>query len=371
MNLIDTHLAKRLAERAAAGNLRTLPNTERSGIDFYSNDYLGLAKILLPVGPSEQHGSTGSRLLSGNSKLAEETEQVIAGFHGTEAALLFNSGYDANVGLLSSIADRNTTYIYDELCHASIHDGIRLALCKQKYSYRHNDTEHLNELLQRTNGPAIVVTEAVFSMDGDMARLEEIADLCTQYGAALVVDEAHATGVAGPRGEGLVCSLGLGKQVFARVHTYGKAMGCHGAAVVGSAQLKQYLTNFARSFIYTTAMPPVAIAHIRAAYEYLSSPQYDRTVLDELIAYWGKRTADIDLATTSNPTPIQVLHIPGNERARQMADKLSKAGILAHAILAPTVPAGKERLRICLHSYNTKEEIDKLLHYATNNAATQ
>ncbi len=255
MNQVEQHLRQKLAERANSGNLRQL-SLNSAPVDFYSNDYLGIATLGLQhdatgtSGVKVKSGSTGARLLSGNSAEAEALEKTIAAFHRAESALLFNSGYDANTGLIASITGRHTTILYDELCHASILDGIRLSQSSKRYKFRHNNIEDLASKLKKfQSGTIIVIVESVYSMDGDTAPLREAALLCEAYNAQLIVDEAHATGVFGARGEGLVSALGLEDRVFARVHTFGKALGCHGAAVVGSDLLKQYLINFARSFI--------------------------------------------------------------------------------------------------------------------------
>jgi len=365
MNTIEQFLNDKLNHRADAGNLRVLPPYQQ-GIDFRSNDYLGLAHSgLLYVPHAAGTGATGSRLISGNSDAVERLEAEIAAFHQAGAALLFNSGYDANLGLLSSIAGRNTTYIYDELCHASILDGIRLAICKGKYHFNHNDLASLEALLQKHSGsvPVIVVVEAVYSMDGDIAPLSAIADLCDRYGAQLIVDEAHATGVIGTRGEGLVCSLGLAHRVFARVHTYGKAMGCHGAAVVGSSTLRSYLINFARSFIYTTALPPHSVQAIARAYELLASGAVSNAPLLSLIHHFNTSLAAVGLTGFNNAsTPIRAMITGGNDRTRALAERLQQAGFLINPILHPTVPLGSERLRICLHSFNTTQQIDELIN---------
>lgn len=365
MNTIEQYLNDKLNQRADAGNLRVLPQ-HQPGVDFRSNDYLGLALSgLLHVPHAVGTGATGSRLISGNSEVTEKLEAHIAAFHQAEAALLFNSGYDANLGLLSSIAGRHTTYIYDELCHASILDGIRLAICKGKYHFSHNDVTSLEGLLQKHSGSGqvIVVVEAVYSMDGDIAPLSAITDLCQRYGAQLIVDEAHATGVIGINGEGLVCSLGLAPRVFARVHTYGKAMGCHGAAVVGSNMLRSYLINFARSFIYTTALPPHSVQAIARAYELLTSGDVSNRPLLHLIQYFNTKVAAAGLTGFNNATtPIRAMITGGNERTRALAERLQHAGFLVNPILHPTVPLGSERLRICLHSFNTTQQIDDLIN---------
>ncbi|MBA3828073.1 MAG: 8-amino-7-oxononanoate synthase [Taibaiella sp.] len=369
MSKLELYLQKKIKDRQLAGNLRQL-KIAAAPIDLFSNDYLGLvttgvlpALISKKYGTSLATGSTGSRLLSGNSVIAEMLEQNIATFHDVEAALLFNSGYDANVGLLSAIADRHTTYIYDELCHASIIDGIRLSQAQVHYKYRHNDIADLQEKINLAKeGPVIVVTESVFSMDGDMAPLQNIAGICMQYNASLVIDEAHATGVFGNQGKGLVHAQSIATQTFARIHTYGKAMGCHGAAVVGSTVLKQYLINFARSFIYTTALPEHTLCAIECAYGYLGSSVYSNEVLHDLVAYFRKQVAGSNIKGWNNSSsPIQALVIGNNERTRHIAGILQQDGLQVNAILSPTVPAGSERLRICLHTFNTYEQIDLLL----------
>ena len=366
MNPTERHLSARLEERASAGDLRRLPGA-RQGIDLSSNDYLGIALHGLPSAfapATGSTGSTGSRLISGNSELTEQTETFIAAFHQAEAALIFNSGYDANTGLFSAIAGKDTVFLYDELCHASMIDGIRQSLCRHKYRFAHNDTMQLEALLQKHSssaGQVIVAVESVYSMDGDMAPLTEMAALCERYDAQLVVDEAHATGVTGRHGEGLVCALGLQERVFARVHTFGKALGCHGAAVVGSAILRQYLINFARSFIYTTALPPHAIAVINAVYRYMASDGFSNSALHDNIAYFRQCMPPGSIQELKDSTSaIQALVTGGNERTRQLATSLQAAGLQVHPILQPTVPLGMERLRICLHSFNTRREIDML-----------
>jgi 8-amino-7-oxononanoate synthase len=337
--------------------------------DFFSNDYLGIARNGLIEaaldGRTYGHGSTGSRLLAGNYPLIEETETLIAAFHESPAALIFNSGYDANLGLLASVAGRGDTILYDKLSHASIRDGIRLSLANA-FSFLHNDPDDLKKRLQMKKGNCFVVTESVFSMDGDQAPLDEIVALCEQYGAHLIVDEAHATGVIGERGEGLMQKEGLHGRCFARIHTFGKALGCHGAAVLGSVMLRNYLINFSRPFIYTTALPPVAAAAIRAAYEIFPALYAERRQLHELIAFFQKnssvRTANGNVLYFKNSTtPIQCLLVPGNENVKAVSSHLAGLRLDIRPILYPTVPAGEERLRIALHSFNTMEEVQDLI----------
>ena len=367
MNHVEQYLADKLQERAIAGNLRNL-TTEKAPVDLFSNDYLGLvttgalAKLMHPL-HNDTTGSTGSRLLSGNSEQAEQLEHTIAAFHKAEAALLFNSGYDANMGLIASITGRHTIILSDELCHASIIDGIRLSQCSRKYRFAHNNLEDLEEKLSKymAGWPMLVIIESVYSMDGDAAPLAEIVQLCEQYNAQLVVDEAHATGVTGLHGEGLVCSLGLQQRVFARVHTFGKALGCHGAAVVGGTLLKQYLINFARPFIYTTALPGHSVHAAHCAYQYLASPSFNNQPLHDLIAYFRTCIQASGMQGWKDSTsPIQALVVGDNEKSKTLAVKLQQAGLQIKPILHPTVPLGMERLRICLHTFNTKDQVDLL-----------
>lgn len=359
----ETFLQKKLDERRQQNAFRTL-RLPSGKIDFCSNDYLGLAKLLtVDRPPSTENlqlatGSTGSRLLAGNYALIETVEQQIATFHQSEAALIFNSGYDANIGLLSSVPQKGDTILYDFLSHASIRDGIRLSQA-QSFAFLHNDLADLERRLQQASGNIFVVTESVFSMDGDICPLPEIVILCLQYHAHLIVDEAHATGVVGNKGEGLVQHLDLQEKVFARVHTFGKACGCHGAVVLGSRVLRDYLINFARSFIYSTALPPHAVAAIQKSYDTFPLMAAERAHLQALIDYF--QAAQIANEKLVSNTPIQAVIVPRNDVVKKLANKLQDEGFDIRPILYPTVPKGKERLRIVLHCFNTIDEVEKLL----------
>jgi len=358
----EDFLSKKLSEREAQNALRQL-QLPSGNTDFCSNDYLGIVRNRLLESRvagafmNYRHGSTGSRLLAGNSLLAEETESFIASFHDAEAGVLFNSGYDANLGLLSSVPQRGDTILYDYLSHASIRDGIRLSFA-QSFSFRHNDVEDLEKKLKAAAGNIFVVTESVFSMDGDTAPLQEIAGLCEKYKANLIVDEAHATGVIGEKGEGLVQDLSLQSKCFARIHTFGKAVGCHGAIVLGSSLLRNFLVNFSRPFIYTTALPEAAIAAIRAAYEIFPEMNAEREHLQQLINLLQQATCRYDKKISS--TPIQAVVIPGNDAVKEVAGTLQDAGMDVRPILYPTVPKGSERLRIVLHAFNSLHEVQEL-----------
>ncbi|MBC8152929.1 MAG: 8-amino-7-oxononanoate synthase [Bacteroidetes bacterium] len=370
----DDFLRKRLDDQRAAGLLRRL-TVPTDLVDFCSNDYLGLSRsadlrtaidTALTARPDLGNGATGSRLLAGNSALAVSVEEQIARFYRAETALIFNSGYDVNVGLLASLPRRDDTLITDELIHASMIDGARLSYAT-RHRFRHNDLNDLERKLKQAQGQIFVAVESVYSMDGDLAPLSEMADLCDRYGAALIVDEAHATGVFGPMGAGLVCGLGLEDRVLARIHTFGKSLGVHGAAVVGPPVLRDYLINFARPFVYTTALPPHSLLAISAAHAYLETHAQPQTDLHERVHYFRQQTAQKwpdypwPGEWLASPSPIQGLIVPGNDNTRRVADTIQQAGFDVRAILSPTVPVGRERLRICLHSFNAVSDIDGLL----------
>ncbi|MDQ2863683.1 MAG: 8-amino-7-oxononanoate synthase [Bacteroidota bacterium] len=361
----EDFLDKKLQERKGANSFRRLIISEGK-IDLCSNDYLGIVKnkLLEKVAQTEMpSGSTGSRLLSGNYPLIEETENFIAHFHQVAAALIFNSGYDANVGLLASVPQKEDVIIYDKLSHASVRDGIRLSFATS-YSFLHNDIDDLEKKLKTVTESCsniFVVTESVFSMDGDMAPLIEISELCEKYNAALIVDEAHATGIIGAKGEGLVQQLDLQNNCFARVHTFGKACGCHGAVVLGSKKLKDYLINFARTFVYSTSLPPSAVAAIKAAYTIFPTLNDERIHLNHLIEIFSSKA--LRYGILKSDTPIQIVIIPGNSEVKKVADILQENNLDVRAILYPTVPKGEERLRIVFHSFNTREEVKKLVEF--------
>lgn len=369
-------LSKKLAERAAQNALRELPLPSNL-IDFTSNDYLGFSKNLsiyekasklLSDENHKRNGATGSRLISGNYSLYTQVEQNIASFHQVDSALVFNSGYDANVGFFSAVPQRGDVILYDEYIHASIRDGIAMSNAKA-FKFKHNSLEDLGNVIRRihANLPSeseiYIVTESVFSMDGDSPDLQSFTKLCADNGCHLVVDEAHAIGVFGVDGQGLLFDLGIQNQVFAQIVTYGKAMGCHGAAILGSEALKEFLVNFSRSFIYTTGLPPHSVATIMAAYQELTLEKSSRENLQQLISYIHDEVKKQGLETVfiPNNSAIHCCLIPNADKVKKVAKNLEKKGYNVKAILSPTVPLGQERLRICLHSYNTIEEIKNLL----------
>ena len=357
---------KALEERKKEHLFRKIPLLPE-GIDFYSNDYLGFAQNQDLYHSIEkefekapkQNGATGSRLLSGNSKYAESVEQQIADFHKAKSALVYASGYTANLGLISSLSTLGTTLISDELIHASLIDGIRLGHAR-KARFKHNDIQDLNEKLSKIAGQKVVVVESIYSMDGDICPIQEVVELCNRYEALLIVDEAHAIGVYGDQGEGLVQSMGLQDHVFARIMTYGKGPGIHGAAVVGPTWLKEYQINFSRSLIFSTAPTPHHFSSISAMYKFMTGAIEERNSLREVVRYFiAKRLKSEGLWLKSN-SQIQSLIVPGNEQVVSLGEELKQAGINALPIRRPSVAEGTERVRFCIHSYNTKEEIDLL-----------
>ncbi len=371
-------LQSKLEARIAINALRIL-QPQSNLIDFASNDYLGFSRNqqifddthkLLIANKWVQNGATGSRLLTGNHELYGRTEDFIKDFHQSESALIFNSGYDANIGFFNCVPQRNDIILYDEFSHASIRDGIQMSLAKA-YKFKHNDLQDLENVLakfksQNTDFSNIyIVTESVFSMDGDSPDMVTLAQISEKHDALLIIDEAHALGVVGKKGVGLVQHFNLQEKVFARIVTFGKAMGCHGAAVLGSKRLKDYLINFSRSFIYTTGLSPHAIATILISYQKLERSNLEIEKLQENAVYFdsllNKKTSDV--FTNSS---IKSLVVPGNEKVKALSKILFDAGFDVKPILSPTVPVGQERLRFCLHSYNSKPEIQQVMDLLTN-----
>ena len=356
----DSFLDKKIGARVNNNAFRKLKITEGM-IDFCSNDYLGIVHNNLlkdKISEGLKTGSAGSRLLAGNYLLIEETEKLIADFHKAEAALIFNSGYDANVGLLSCVPQKDDIIFYDQLCHASIRDGIRLSFA-HSFSFIHNDVNDLEKKLKVNRGNIFIVTESVFSMDGDFCPLHELIQLAKKHNAHLIIDEAHATGIVGENGEGLVQQQNMQDEIFCRIHTFGKACGAHGAAVVGSKKLKDFLINFARSFIYTTALPEHSAAVINASYKTFPFLHDERKHLQKLVDIF--QASNIKFEKLISQTPIQIVVIPGNEHVKKIAFELQQNNFDVRPILYPTVPKDKERLRIVLHSFNTIEEVEKII----------
>ena len=369
---LEDRLNESLEQLKSKSALRSLKLTEGLS-DFCSNDYLGLAisaelreRVAQAFSTLKRAGSGGSRLLSGNHSLMEELESLLCNFHQSEAALLFNSGYDANLSIFGSLPRRGDLVLYDSLVHASIHDGMRMGKA-ELLAFRHNDINDLKSLLESNKhmqGQIFVAVESLYSMDGDLAPLLEIAEICQHFAAALIVDEAHATGIFGHNGVGRVQELGLQDKVFARLHTFGKAIGGHGAAILGSKTLREYLINFARPLIFSTAMSLHDVLHAKEAYLLLSEKgELLRAELHKKIQFYRSEIVKIKEKYTvlDSISPIQGVIIPGNESVMKMAQKLQEHALDVRPIRYPSVAAGTERLRICLHNYNSEEEIRELI----------
>ncbi|QQR98051.1 MAG: pyridoxal phosphate-dependent aminotransferase family protein [Sphingobacteriales bacterium] len=364
---IDDRLKDFLSKRVAENIFRSLQKNDDL-IDFTSNDYLGLAKsawikqqISFAINSTYKFhkiGATGSRLLEGNCTLYDELEKNIAKHHHAETSLIFNSGYNANVGLVSTVANKNDVIFYDEYVHASIHQGIKLSGANA-IAFKHNDVDDLEHKIQEHHDTKIkfIITESLFSMDGDIAELNKISNISKMYNCNLIVDEAHATGIFGEKGSGLCNYFGIEQDCFARVYTYGKALGTHGAAILGSSTLKNYLINFSKPFIYSTALNIYDLLSIQYAYEYISEFHAPKNKLFDNIQYFNNLMCD---ATLYSESPIFSYIVPSSDACKLLSIKLREHGVNAKAIVYPTVPKGKERIRIIMHSYNSKSEIEKL-----------
>ena len=411
------------------------PPAPPAAIDFASNDYLGLARCPRQLRSVERSfaslvrsasaasapllGSTGSRLLSGDTALAAGLEAFLAAAHHRPAALLFNSGYDANLSVLGSVLRPEDVVILDELCHNSLVMGMRMSRLgwesragdRAARTFRHNDPQDLERVLRQarddhgpgSGGEILVVVESVYSMDGDVAPLGDILDLAESYGASVVVDEAHGLGIYGMTnvddlslgervressgtfstgsatgeygGTGVLAAAGLEhhRSLLCSVHTFGKAAGCHGAVVVASQTMVNYLINYARPFVYSTAPPPHALVTIRCAYESMMGREGEdrRLKLFGLVRLFRRSMEDRLMQPSAaliatkcrspvllpSPSPIQAVLVPGNRRCVELCSRLNSRSFDVYPIRSPTVTKGQERVRIILHSHNTEEEV--------------
>ncbi|KAL5339762.1 pyridoxal phosphate-dependent transferase [Aspergillus crustosus] len=383
-----------LHQREAKQTRRKLTIPPPTAVDFSSNDFLSLstspafrARFLAHLNqapPLYPLASGGSRLLDGNSTSAEELEDFIAAFHNAPAGLLFNSGYDANVGVFSSIPQPGDLIVYDELIHASTHEGMRLSRAGKRVEFAHSSPEDLMLVLQAETAAdsliregrrnVFIAIESVYSMDGDVAPIAKFIDvvdsLLPRKNGYFIVDEAHATGVFGPRGAGVVQQLGVEDRMFIRLHTFGKALASHGAIVLCCPDTRDYLINYARSLIYTTALGFPFLASIRAAYELLAEGKTEelQRKLAHLILYFRTRLDTLVSGSTTPSLSLEVDHFSNSPIfslrsgvPRQLAGFCQAEGYTVRAIMAPTVPTGKERVRVCLHAGNTVKEVDGLV----------
>ena len=365
MSDLEKTLAEALERLGEEGLARTLDPGE--GIDFTSNDYLGLSaspgfkeKIRRNI-DRDTLSAPASRLLRGTHPRHLALEKKLAEFKGTEAALIFATGYQANLGLLTALLEPGDRILSDELNHASIIDGIRLSGA-QKHIYRHLDSEGLEAELARPHpgGKTLIVTESYFSMEGDIAPLEHYASLAAKYSASLLVDDAHATGIFGQhRGSGLTEEMGIEGECDAIVSTFGKALGGFGAFVAGSRVLVDWLINRSRPFIFTTATPPLQLAMMEAGLELCAEPA-PRARVHALAGRLRDSLAAGGINCSSSSGPIVPIVVGGNEAALEAARALQERGFDVRAVRPPTVAPGSSRLRISVHANHSEADIDRL-----------
>jgi glycine C-acetyltransferase/8-amino-7-oxononanoate synthase len=371
-----TDIAERLEELRDRGLYRRLrlisgPQGPRVTLDgrpvllLCSNDYLGLANHPRVRGAAAEAamrwgaGAGASRLISGNMRLHRGLEERLAAFKGYESALLFGSGYLANTGTIAALAGEGEVVFSDELNHASIIDGCRLSRAKT-FVYRHGDLEHLAWGLSEAAGRgSLIVSDGVFSMDGDVAPLERLAKLARDHGCRLMIDEAHATGALGPGGRGSVAAAGLSGGVDVVMGTLGKALGSYGAYVCASRELTDYLINSARSFIFSTAPPPPTIAAGLAALELLESHPHRVERLAENAATLRAALATEGLEVGGSETQIVPVGVGGAARAMELSERLLERGVFAQGIRPPTVPDGSSRLRFTVMSTHRGGELER------------
>ena len=342
-------------------------------LNLASNNYLGLAgdmRLALAGTKSLQMygaGSTASRLIVGNHPLYEEAETSLIDWKGMEGGMILNSGYTANIGIISAIMDRNGVIFSDKYNHASIVDGIVLSRAKFQ-RYRHCDLNHLEALLKKcpTDKRKLIITDTVFSMDGDIAPLEGLVFLKERYNAILMVDEAHSSGIFGEQGEGLVHAHNLQEKVDIQMGTFSKGLGCYGAYVVGRKWLIDYLMNKMRSFIFTTALPPSVLGSIKAAIDIVRTEQFRRKQLMEHSHYFAYSLKKLGFQIGQSETQIIPIVIGPNEETMLFSRKLQEEGIAAIAVRPPTVPEGQARIRFTVmatHERNDLEQaIEKIAH---------
>ncbi len=378
-HLLQTRLQARLqANRyrrrqiVASPSAASVTTAQGSMLCFCSNDYLGLAdhpavkQAMIDALTHFGAGSGAAHLVSGHTTEHHALEEELADFTGRPRALLFSTGYMANLGVISALSDRHDTVLEDRLNHASLLDAARMSDAGLK-RYRHSDLAHLEQLLQRTaTGNRWIVTDGVFSMDGDVAPLIPLAQLAQRYQAWLMVDDAHGFGCLGSTGGGSVQQCGLGvADVPILMGTLGKAFGTFGAFVAGSEPLIEALIQFARTYVYTTATPPAIAAATRASLRVLQEESWRRAHLQSLIEHFRKAAAAAGLSLMPSATPIQPILIGDDKAAVDAASWLADRGFWVSAIRPPTVPEGSARLRITLTANHEIEQVDRLLDALT------
>ena len=400
-NALEKKLVEHLNNRLLKSRLRKLTVSPPGAVDFSSNDFLSLSTSSLLRSEFLEElkrysdvfaiGSGGSRLLDGNSTYADRLEDEIAAFHGAPAGLLWNSGFDANAGLFACIPQPGDIIIHDELIHASVHDGMKLSRAAKHIPFAHNSVTHLRQLLETLiaendgirggSKNIFIAVESVYSMDGDLAPLADIKsltkELLTHDNGYIIVDEAHATGVLGPKGRGLVSELGLENDIFARLHTFGKGLGCNGAIVLCSLVVRSYLINYARPLIFTTFMPFPSLAAIKASYSLLSSGRTEafaahlrnlvihlHSLLQQMISKHSHYDGLKELLDVSASCPESPIFSLLTEHPRDLAKWCQERGFVVRPVVPPTVPT--RRVRVCLHAGNTTEEVESLVDTVGN-----
>ena len=349
-----------LAEKQQQGLLRSL--NLHAGIDFANNDYLDLANhfeikksaadAFIKLGA----GSKGSRLLGGNSSFFEETEKWLANWKGTEAALIFNCGYSANLGVISALCSDSKTHLFcDRLCHASILDGYAMGSAKL-HRFKHNSIKDLEKKLQSTEGFKLIAVESVYSMDGDIAPLKEYADLAEKHGAMLYVDEAHSDGILGPEGKGLA----MQHKIHLSLTTFGKAYVTMGACIFGSKLMIDYIINHARSFIYSTAMSPGAVAAMRKSVEVAARESFRREKVLKMATNFRQKITQAGINCLQSETQIIPVVLGSVENAQKCHAFLLEKGFYTACIRPPTIPDGTARLRINITAAHRERDLENL-----------
>lgn len=378
MNAFETDVEHTLAAIAAQSLFRRrrivaspqgvhLTADGRELVNFCSNDYLGLANHPEVIGAFKNAadrygvGSGSAHLVCGHSMAHHALEEELAEFTGRERALLFSTGYMANLGAIAALTGRGDTVFEDRLNHASLIDGGLLSGARFK-RYRHAGPEHLKSAMSSAGGKKLIVTDGVFSMDGDLAPLPALAELAQETGAWLLVDDAHGLGVLGERGGGVLEHFGLNQtDVPVLVGTLGKAFGTFGAFVAGSDALIELLIQKARTYIYTTALPPAVAEATRTSLRLAHAETWRRDKLKILTERFRHGAAQIGLKLMPSPSPIQPILIGGSRKATALSEALLAAGFLISAIRPPTVPQGSARLRVTLSAAHEEAQVDRLL----------
>ena len=347
-------ISQTLEDRNKNGALRELDHVPEDWVDFSSNDYLGLGKVKYQL---ESMASGGSRLITGNSSYAEKLETNVSRHHGSECSLIFSNGYAANVGLVSAFAMRGVHFLVDEKCHASIFDGLRMGQSKV-WKFKHNDFDDFESKLKKTAGNIIVITESLFSMDGDIPNFDQYAELKERFGFYFIVDETHSSGIYSGAKTYLE-SVGKDSLADLRLVGFGKGFGAAGAAVLCSTKEREFLINYARSFIYSTAPDQVFYYRIQRQYQVLQTDESRIENLWSNIEKFTSRKHNKHLRLSQNQGPIQHIHGP-KELLTDLIAELKVRKIWSKLMLPPTIPSGEEKIRICLHSFNTEQEMELL-----------